>query len=342
MKNVLVVTNMYPSKINPMKGIFVQRICEGLRAEPNLHFTLVSPRFSAKLLSYIFLYLDTLWQLLWHRPDTIYCHFVSHTGALAWFAKTCLNLRAVVHCHGSDILSPLRAKGLMHRLNKRYLQFADVIVVPSAFFKRTLTEEFVGITAEKIVVSPSGGVHVPEQVKRAETEICQIGFVAHQVEMKGKLVLLSALAQCEENIVLHLAGAGDTSEYDTLNNPNVQIQKHGILGKLELQSLYSQLDVLVFPTLYEESLGLTPIEAMAYGVPVISSKIGVSDEYIIHGENGYVFTKGSAEELQQLLSKFMQLDISDKQKMQHAAHIMARKYCAELTAKELNKIFVED
>ena len=341
MKRVLVVTNMYPTEQNPMKGIFVQRISEGLHAEPKLDVTLIRPRFSSRLISYIYLYLETLWQLLWLRPDSIYCHFVSHTGALAWLAKTCFKVKSVVHCHGSDILQPLRKQGWMHFLNTRYLHKADVVIVPSAFFKRMIVKEFSGSDEGKIVVSPSGGVHIPALENKAESSRCEIGFVANQVTMKGKQVLLSALADFDEKVVLHVAGAGDTSQYDTLNNPNIHIKKHGILEKEQLQTLYSQLDILVFPTLYEESLGLTPIEAMAYGVPVISSNIGVSDEYIKHGENGYVFTKGNAEELQQLLSQFIGLNTTQKQHMRSAAYTMAHKYCAKHTAQELNKIFVE-
>ena len=51
----------------------------------------------------------------------------------------------------------------------------------------------------------------------------------------------------------------------------------------------------------EESLGLTPIEAMAFGVPVVASKIGAVTEYIEHEKNGFLIEPGSVDDLTKTL-----------------------------------------
>lgn len=48
----------------------------------------------------------------------------------------------------------------------------------------------------------------------------------------------------------------------------------------ELNELFNQADIMIFPTILYESLGLSRIGAMACGCPVIGSNIGCLPEYI--------------------------------------------------------------
>lgn len=52
------------------------------------------------------------------------------------------------------------------------------------------------------------------------------------------------------------------------------------------------MDLFVFPTQLEESLGLVGLEAMACGVPVIGSCIGGLTDYIEEGTNGFFSSRG--------------------------------------------------
>ena len=54
-----------------------------------------------------------------------------------------------------------------------------------------------------------------------------------------------------------------------------------------LPLLFRSLDVYIAPQRWE-GFGLTPIEAMSSGVPVIATKAGVFEEMILPGETGYI------------------------------------------------------
>lgn len=54
-----------------------------------------------------------------------------------------------------------------------------------------------------------------------------------------------------------------------------------------LPEIYCTLDLFIFPTCLEESLGLVGLEAMACEVPVIGSYIGGLKDYIKDKENGF-------------------------------------------------------
>ncbi len=54
----------------------------------------------------------------------------------------------------------------------------------------------------------------------------------------------------------------------------------------ELQAMYANADVLLFPS-YWEGQGLVPGEAMASGTPVVASRVGWVPELVRPGENGF-------------------------------------------------------
>lgn len=72
------------------------------------------------------------------------------------------------------------------------------------------------------------------------------------------------------------------------------------LGKVahdEMPALYRSHDLFVFPSAWQEPFGLTQLEAMASGTPVLSTSDGGHGEVLIHGENAMLFEKEQPREL---------------------------------------------
>jgi len=65
----------------------------------------------------------------------------------------------------------------------------------------------------------------------------------------------------------------------------------GYLQGEELWSAFASADIFVFPSAME-SFGLVLIEAMASGLPVVTSRVGGVDDMVRSGVNGYVFNVG--------------------------------------------------
>ena len=59
----------------------------------------------------------------------------------------------------------------------------------------------------------------------------------------------------------------------------------------EMPRWYQALDLLVAPQRWE-GFGLTPLEAMACGVPVIATTVGAFDELVVEGETGRLIPPG--------------------------------------------------
>ncbi len=73
------------------------------------------------------------------------------------------------------------------------------------------------------------------------------------------------------------------------------IQFLGFLSDQKVASLMSEAKALIFPG--EEDFGLTPIESMAAGRPVIAYKKGGVTETVIDGKTGIFFDKPNANSL---------------------------------------------
>jgi glycosyltransferase involved in cell wall biosynthesis len=69
------------------------------------------------------------------------------------------------------------------------------------------------------------------------------------------------------------------------------------LGKqLELVPILSAANLFLMPS-QSESFGLSALEGMSCGVPVISSSVGGLPELQVHGETGYIAEIGDVERM---------------------------------------------
>jgi spore coat protein SA len=122
---------------------------------------------------------------------------------------------------------------------------------------------------------------------------------------KGVHTLLEAagLLKRDHGLTLQLSIAGDgPAEYrEQLRR---QATREGLnvsfLGKVphsELPALYRDSDIFVFTSTWREPFGLTHLEAMASGTPVVSTRDGGHGEFLRHRENSLTFEKENAREL---------------------------------------------
>ncbi len=90
---------------------------------------------------------------------------------------------------------------------------------------------------------------------------------------------------------------------------NEKILYLGAMEQEQLVKYYQKAKAFVTPIQWEEPFGLTTIEAMACGTPVISLKRGAAPELIKNGKTGYVV--GSVGEMASALRKISKINRAD-------------------------------
>jgi len=117
-------------------------------------------------------------------------------------------------------------------------------------------------------------------------------FVGSGFERKGLGPLIAAFARlADEDSRLIVTGKGNVPRYESLAaRLGIEKQVTWTGPKPDVEKLYAAADVVALPALYEP-FGNVHLEAMASGVPVLSSAGAGGSEIIQQGENGWVVGK---------------------------------------------------
>lgn len=340
---------MYPSKKDKLYGVFVKNM-HLAASEQGVKFpykALIKGRansFSGKIKKYFAHYFRILTFFFKRDYDIFYVHYFSMHVPLLWLLMPFKKKPWVVNVHGTDILVDLMEHPKLNYLAKKVLKKVDLLVVPSLFFQQKMLNCYPFFAADKIFISPSGGLDLSQFYQdsnaRKNTEI-MLGFVSRFDFSKGWKTFLEALQLLRQQQILFRAliiGKGPDEEKirASLRNSGLvdAVEFIGFVRQTELREHYNRMDVYVFPT-YRESLGLTGLEAMACGIPIIGSKISAVETFLEDGRNGFFFEPRDAEDLAQKIIDFKALSEENKKDLGRNARKTAENYERTLVSQNL-------
>ncbi len=185
------------------------------------------------------------------------------------------------------------------------------------FCSRALREEYRAFGAEVsrgkvLYLGVDTGVfsRQPQHIlSREEGEARRILYSGQIVPHKGVSTLVEAFGRVRsmpglENTRLSLLGSLQSEEYgEQLRGRMSELGVEGAVEFLPRQprekvpEVYAAHDVLAFTSEWQEPFALSLLEAMATGLPVVSSLTGGSAEIVEDGVNALAFQAGNAEDL---------------------------------------------
>ena len=199
-------------------------------------------------------------------------------------------------------------QGFIPILEKHALFKADRIIAVSGLTKSTLVG-FFGMDSGIIDVVHNGvsGDFVQERKVVQETKVhSQNNFVLLCVgrpeRRKGVQVLLKALKdaiQVNPGIRLNIVGPGNWSRlhaYVIESGLGSHVSFKGAVTRSELIQLYQLCDAVVLPS-YLEGFGLSILEGMASGKPVIATKFSGVREIVMDAKGGFIVDPTKPETL---------------------------------------------
>ncbi len=216
-----------------------------------------------------------------------------------------------------------RLENIKKRLNQRSFHAARHLVTWSEWAKGSLVADY-GVSADKITVIPPGIDldlwDFPERSKGAGETVNAL-FVGGDFARKGGDTLLQAFAAlpAQANVHLHLVtqteGVGD-------NLANVTVHRHIKPNSDTLRGLFQNADMFVLPTRADCS-PLVVLEALAAGLPIITTHVGALAETVTQGETGLVVPANDAPALCEALARLAG-DSGERRAMGRRARLDAR------------------
>jgi glycosyltransferase involved in cell wall biosynthesis len=79
----------------------------------------------------------------------------------------------------------------------------------------------------------------------------------------------------------------------------------GWCSQAELPRYYREADICLVPTIAQDALSITSVEAMAAGIPVIASRIGGLPYTVADGVSGLLFEPGNAADLARQIARLL-------------------------------------
>jgi len=275
--------------------------------------------------------------------DLIHVHYAIPHATSAYLAKQMLKklnkeIKVITTLHGTDItLVGLEPSFLA--LLKLSIEESDGVTAVSRFLKeKTLTNYHIEKDIEVIPNFIDLEKFAPLENKKMRKRIAPNGerILVHTSNfrpVKRVQDTIKILYEVRKTIPtkLILIGDGpDRSDCERLARELNLNEDVLFLGKQDgLSVLLNSADIFVIPS-QSESFGLSALEAMACGLPVVSSSVGGLPELVTHNEVGYIAEIG---DIKRMAKYIVSLFTNEKKYQQFSEN--ARKRAVENFDKEI-------
>ena len=272
--------------------------------------------------------------------DVIHAHTLFTDGCLALWSKCAFGTPYVVAVRNTDLNAFLRVRPWLRGLGRDVLREASQVVFLSSSYEKHVVNRFVlsderedmfskshvipnGISEVFLANRPQfgadSGVAGPCRAGGSPIRLIQVGDINRN---KNQLGVLRAKRLME--------GRGQKVEYKVIGKVKNEgvlrqlrrepgIEVHEFVPQEELIDLYRAADVFVMPSKHE-TFGLTYIEAMSQGLPVVYTAGQGIDGYFPEGSVGYGAKYGDVADLaDKVLGCYQQRERISRQAVEEAS-----------------------
>ena len=237
--------------------------------------------------------------------DIIHIH-MSYKGSFYrkyYVAKLCkrYSKKVIIHLHGSEFKDFYNGGNAKRKKQIQELfSIADASIVLGKDWRNFILK----IAPRANVIVINNAVSLPVFYNKEISKLRKFLFLGALIQRKGVIDLLQAVKQMKNQGVsdfcLLIAGSGTEEqrlkEYAQTNGLQGCVEFLGWITKEQKPELLKKADVLVLPS-YNEGLPIAILEAMSYGLPIISTDVGSIAEAVKENENGFLIKPGDVDSL---------------------------------------------
>jgi glycosyltransferase involved in cell wall biosynthesis len=243
-------------------------------------------------------------------PDVVHTHLIDGFSAAIWRIARRAGVPVVHTAHDYHLLCPrafLLTKDwricqrpgvgcqLYRAWHLRTTRYVDLFVSPSRFL---LQQHQRARLAARRTALVRNGIPLPSPAARHGRDgVRRFLLLSRLTVEKGVHVVLRALAALPRELELELVIAGRgplEQEVRQAAESDPRIDFVGYVTGVEKDALLASADCLLIPSLWYENAPVAVIEAAAYQLVVVGSRIGGLPELVDEGRTGFLFEPGDA------------------------------------------------
>ena len=247
--------------------------------------------------------------VLQHGLDLLHVHYAIPHATSAWMAREMLaterpDIKVLTTLHGTDI-TIVGQDPSFHAITKFSIEKSDGLTAVSHYL-RSETQSVFGCAGERIEVIPNfidpaiydRARYAPELRKSVGPNRKILIHISNFRPVKRVRDVVRTYAQVASTLPSVLVMVGDGPDRV---DAEAEARRLGVgdsvffLGKLEsVAPLLASADLFLLPTA-SESFGLSALEALAMGVPVVGANSGGLPEVVRNGETGTLCAVGDVD-----------------------------------------------
>ncbi len=349
--HILIVSSIYPTKRRPSKGVFIHNQALALEKRGHQVVSLVANyphparllkgKFSFResirfyeidgipVINFFFLPIPFIHKPFtkiisgfyirkyikkYGKPDIIHAHFVWYGGIIARIINEITGIPFVVTAHSSEHFGKKTTRYKYKETNS-VLKSANHLISVSKFLRERLSTIYKIDQIDIIPNTVDTDIFTPLLKKNSKTKFyfTSIGRLIKHKRFDDLLFAFSSFSNLQ-NIYLNIVGDGpERKNLEQLAKRlgiKTQVIFHGYKNRSEVLDIIQQTNVLVSSSDLE-TFGVTLIEALSCGIPVVATRSGGPEE-IVNNTNGILVNNQDmhylAEGLEEIYKDYQRFD----------------------------------
>jgi len=257
-------------------------------------------------INYLYRLVKLFFIIIKNKIEIVHIHMSTHAGywqnALFGFVAKKLNRKVVYHMHGAEF-KEFYLENKYKIWIREFLRYADIIIVLSKKWEQYYST----LTNTDIVIMENFIEPIEKsKIRKIKHKYFNILYLARVCKRKGIYDLLKVIKETPRYIHYSIVGPIEDKEavkkiIQQYNISNRCILKGEVIGKKKYE-YYKSSDLFILPT-YAEGVPISIIEAMYFGLPIISTKVGGIPD-LVKPNNGILVPPGNIRKIKKAILKY--------------------------------------
>lgn len=264
-----------------------------------------------KLAYFVGAYIRILIEMIINKPDVAHIH-MSYKGSftrkyMIHKLCRCFKVRDVIHLHGSEFKQWYDNTTKKQAKIRKLLREATAFVVLGDEWAKRISN----IEPSTNIIIVNNTVAIPNSRANWSNKPFRVLFLGVLIQRKGVSDLLDAIAILKDeivldNVVFQIAGSGQEEHNLKEKCSELKLDKYvrflGWTDGDKKVKLLKESQMMILPS-YNEGLPMAVLEAMSYGLPIVTTKVGDIPLVVKENVNGYISEPGDIISLKEGLKK---------------------------------------